>query len=203
MSSANASNRANPAPRQRLSREERYRQLIDTAWQLVRDEGTEGLTLGRLAERSAIAKPVVYDHFPTRADLLAALYHEFDTRQLALMDAAFAHCEATLPASARAIASSFVGCVLAQGREIPGVIAALASTPELAKVRRACEVQFMEKCRAVLAPFASGGGISAPAMRGMIGAAEALSSAAASGELSAGQAEDELRDMIMAMVERS
>ena len=36
---------------------------MNTAWQLVREEGTEALTLGRLAERSGVTKPVVYDHF--------------------------------------------------------------------------------------------------------------------------------------------
>jgi len=38
------------SPRRRLSREDRLRQLLEVAWQLVRDEGTEALTLGRLAE---------------------------------------------------------------------------------------------------------------------------------------------------------
>jgi AcrR family transcriptional regulator len=58
------------------------RQLLDVAWQLVREEGTEALTLGRLAERAGVTKPVVYDHFVTRAGLLAALYEDFDARQI-------------------------------------------------------------------------------------------------------------------------
>jgi AcrR family transcriptional regulator len=55
------------------SREQR-RQLLDVAWQLVREEGTEGLSLGRLAEQAGVTKPVVYDHFETRTGLLVALY---------------------------------------------------------------------------------------------------------------------------------
>ena len=70
-----------PAPRRRLAREDRLRQLLDVAWQLVSDEGTEALTLGRLAELAGVTKPVVYDHFVTRAGLLAALYEDFDRRQ--------------------------------------------------------------------------------------------------------------------------
>jgi AcrR family transcriptional regulator len=38
--------------RQRLSRQERYTQLIEVAWQIIREEGTEALTLGHLAERA-------------------------------------------------------------------------------------------------------------------------------------------------------
>ena len=75
-------------PRRRLSREDRQRQLLDVAWQLVRAEGTDALTLGRLAEHAGVTKPVVYDHFSTRSGLLAALYQDFDARQTALMDAA-------------------------------------------------------------------------------------------------------------------
>jgi hypothetical protein len=33
-------------PRRRLSREDRQRQLLDVAWQLIRAEGTDALTLG-------------------------------------------------------------------------------------------------------------------------------------------------------------
>jgi len=62
-----------PAPRRRLSREYRLRQLLDMAWQLVREEGTEALTLVRLAELASVTQPVVYDHFVTRAGMLAAL----------------------------------------------------------------------------------------------------------------------------------
>ena len=66
--------------RQRLSRQERYTQLIEVAWQIIREEGTEALTLGHLAERAGITKPVVYDHFTSRSGLFAALYREYDLR---------------------------------------------------------------------------------------------------------------------------
>lgn len=190
-------------PRQRLLREDRHRQLLDVAWQLVRQEGTEALTLGRLAEQAAVAKPVVYDHFSTRSGLLAALYIEYDTRQTALMDAAIAAGEPTLEGKAAVIASSYVDCVLQQGNEIPGVSAALAGSPELARIKRDYEAIFLEKCRLTLAPFTNTGTISAAGLRAMLGAAEALSSAAAAGELAAQQAKDELFETIVAMVARN
>lgn len=42
-----------------------------------------------------MTKPVVYDHFGTRARLLAALYQDYDLRQTALMEAALEASEAT------------------------------------------------------------------------------------------------------------
>jgi len=186
-----------------MLREERYRQLMDVAWRLVREEGTDALTLGRLAEQSGVAKPVVYDHFGTRPGLLAALYQEFAARQTALMDSALEASEPTLESRAAVIASSYVDCVLAQGREIPGVIAALTSSPELEQIKRECEAEFMDKCRTVLAPFAGAGTIAPAGLRAMLGAAEALSYAAATGELTAAQAQDELFATIIGMVGRS
>ena len=194
---------SSPQPRRRMSREERQRQLLDVAWQLVREEGTEALTLGRLAEQAGVTKPVVYDHFTTRPGLLAALYQEFDARQTALMDAALRTSEPTLDSKAMVIASSYVDCVLLQGREIPGVIAALTSSPELEKIKREYEAIFMDKCRNALLPFAGTGEIAQASLRAMLGAAEALSHAAATGEITPVQAQDELFATIVAMVERS
>ncbi|AMS43530.1 MULTISPECIES: TetR/AcrR family transcriptional regulator [Aminobacter] len=192
-----------PQPRRRLSRQDRRRQLVDVAWSIIRAEGTEALTLPRLAEQAGVAKPVVYDHFATRPALLAALYQEFDTHQTALMDAAFQASEPTLPSRAMVIASSYVDCVLEQGREIPGVISALAGSPELAKVKRDYEAVFMEKCRALLAPFAPAGTVAASGLLAMLGAAEALSFAAASGDITPDEAKDELFQTILAMVARN
>jgi AcrR family transcriptional regulator len=186
-----------------MSREERYRQLLDVAWRLVREEGTEALTLGRLAEQAGVTKPVVYDHFSTRPGLLAALYQEFDARQTALMDAALQTSEDTLLGTATVIASSYVDCVLLQGNEIPGVIAALASSPELEKIKREYEAIFMNKCRMALSPFTRENAIAPASLRAMLGAAEALSHAAATGEITPEQAQDELFETIIAMVDRS
>ncbi len=192
-----------PRARRRLSRDDRHRQLLDMAWQLVHKEGTEALTLGRLAEQAGVTKPVVYDHFGTRAGLLAALYKDFDERQTALMEAAFEAGEATLLNKADIIASSYVDCVLLQGSEISGVIAALASSPELEKIKREYEAIFLEKCRNALARFSPSGNISQAGLRAMLGAAEALSNAAASAEITAAQAKSELVETIIAMVERN
>ena len=72
------------------------------------------------------------------------------------METALESSEVSLAGKAGAIASSYVDCVLAQGREIPGVMAALAGSPELAAVKRDCDLIFLEKCRGLLAPFAAG-----------------------------------------------
>jgi AcrR family transcriptional regulator len=191
-----------PRPRRRLSREERHRQLMDVAWRVVREEGTDALTLGRLAEQAGITKPVVYDHFGTRTGLLIALYREFDDRQTVQLQAALRTGEPTLAGRAAVIASAYLDCVLAQGREIPGVVAALTSSPELERVKRDCDAAFRETCRGALAPFAPAGAIAPAGLWAMLGAAEALSAAAANEEITAAEARAELAETIVAMVSR-
>lgn len=190
-------------PRRRLLREERHNQLVTVAWRLIGEEGADALTLPRLAEAAGITKPVVYDHFGTRFGLLVALYEEFDARQAAVMDAALAASEPTLVDRATVIAASYVDCVLLQGREIPGVIAALAGAPDLEKIKRDYRLAFVEKCRALLAPFAGPSAIPAAGLWAMLGAADALSHAAASGDITAKEAKDELYATIVAMVDRN
>lgn len=191
------------AKRVRLSREDRLRQLLDVAWRLAREEGTDALTLPRMAEEAGVTKPLIYDHFRTRNGLLTALYQDFDARQTAVIDAALEARGPTLEGTARVIASSYVECVLAQGREIPGVLAGLAGSPELETVKRDYQLAFIEKCRKVLAPFSGPTGIRRSSLWAMLGAADALSHAAATGEITSEQAQAELYEIIVAMVSRS
>jgi AcrR family transcriptional regulator len=188
--------------RRRLTREVRYRQLIQVAWDIVRQSGTDALTLGYLAEAAGVAKPVVYDHFSTRNGLLAALYKEFDAQENTIIDAAIKASEATLARRAAVIADTYVDCVIAQGRELPGVIAALAGSPELQQVKRDAETAYLAKCRSLLAPFAPHGHVGEAGLRAMLGAAEALSYAATFDEITAPQAKAELSELIVAMVLR-
>ena len=192
-----------PAPRRRLARHERLRQLLDVAWGLLRAEGADALTLGRLAEEAGVTKPVVYDHFGTREGLLAALYQDFDVRQTAVVDAAIAAARPSLKDKSAAIAAAYVQCVLTQGSEIPQVLAALQGSPEMAAVKRQYQEAFIAKCQAILAPFAGEQGLARAGMWAMLGAADALSDAAVGGDITDVQARDELQQTIMAMVRRS
>lgn len=187
--------------RRRLTRDGRHRQLLDTAWSLIRREGTDSLSLGRLSEEAGVTKPVVYDHFGTRAGLLAALYREYDARQTALMDEALARAPHELVARAGVIAACYLDCVLTQRREIPGVSAALAGSPELEQLKRGYNAAFIAKCRATFQPFAATP-VPTSAFWGVLGAAEALSGAAAAGDLTREDAQAELLDIIVAAVER-
>lgn len=191
------------APRRRLTREQRGRQLLDVAWALVGEEGTDALTLARLAEAAGVTKPVAYDHFSTRHGLLAALYQDYDQRQTAIFDERIAAARARLPDRARAIASGYIDCVLSQGSEIQAILAALAGSPELRAVRRRYQQDFVDACAQWLGPFAAQGTVPLAGRWAILGAAEALSEAAAAAALDTAQAEAELERVILAIVRRA
>lgn len=186
--------------RQRLSRQERYTQLIEVAWQIIREEGTEALTLGHLAERAGITKPVVYDHFTSRSGLFAALYREYDLRSTARMDEQIRQTAPVLEKLATVIADAYIECVLLSGREMPSVIAALSGTPELEQLRLEYATAFTEKCGTLFAPFCNGNPLPTSALWAMLGAAEGLSWAVVTGKISAQQAKDELVQVIVTRV---
>nr|WP_240196523.1 TetR/AcrR family transcriptional regulator [Stenotrophomonas lactitubi] len=198
-----SSSPAVPEPRRRLTREQRARQLLDVAWALVGEEGTDALTLGRLAEAAGVAKPLAYDHFETRNGLLAALYADYDQRQTVVFDERIGSAKARLKERAHAIASGYIDCVLSQGSEIQDILAALAGSPELREVRRRYQQDFIDKCAQWLGPFAAGEVVPASGLWAILGAAETLSEAVAADAVEHAAAEAELERVIVAIVKRS
>lgn len=190
--------------RQRMTRADRRRQLLDLAWTVVREDGADALTLGRLAEVAGITKPVVYDHFSTRAGLVVAMFEEYDAEQSAALDAAVAEVgDGGVVDTARAIAVSYVDCVVRHGRELAGVAAALEGSTELADYKRQADQAYADQCRRILAQHTRTGDVPAPAMVGMLGAADAVSAAAAEGTLTVEEAYVEVSAVVVSVVERS
>ena len=70
--------------RTRLSPEARRDQLLDRAAAIVADEGTQAMTMERVAESAGVSKALVYRYFGNRSALLLELYErESDTQPLA------------------------------------------------------------------------------------------------------------------------
>ncbi|WP_286175160.1 TetR/AcrR family transcriptional regulator [Mycobacterium sp. DL99] len=184
-------------PKRRLSKQDRHTQLLDAARELIREAGTEQFTLGRLAERAGVTKPVVYDHFGDKAGVLAELYREFEERQREMLDAALAGAGREARAVARVIADAYIDCCLAQGRELADVVAALAGSPTLSRLRQEAEDAYLATCREALAPFP--GRIDATGLSAVIGAGDALARDALADRISPANARNTLARVITAI----
>lgn len=196
-------NTSNHAPvRQRLSYADRHAQLLDVARELIRDEGTDALTLARIAERAGVTKPLVYDHFGTRSRVFAELYSVFTERQITTLENALLVAPTSLPIVARIIADAYIGCAADEGAELPGIVGALAASPELEQIRRDGERRFGERCQAALMPFVQSGKLPDAVVDAMFGAAESLTRSLYRGQLTAEGATSTLVTVVTALAEQ-
>jgi AcrR family transcriptional regulator len=81
----------NRAPRRpyapRLPPEERREQLLDAALGVIVEEGYHAVSIEAVARIAGVTRPVVYDHFPNLARLLAALIEREEVISLEQLDA--------------------------------------------------------------------------------------------------------------------
>jgi AcrR family transcriptional regulator len=137
----------------RMAKEERRRQLLETALAIVRKEGTDALTLGRLAERAGVTKPIAYQHFGTRDGLLMALCRDYDDRTTERMRAALKSGGRSLEDFAAILSAAYIDCVLSMGPEYGALFDALSGTEELEAFRRSLNAVYVAEYRKALAPF--------------------------------------------------
>lgn len=184
-----------------MTKDQRRRQLLDVALDLVRTEGTDALTLSRVAEGAGVTKPIAYEHFGTRAGLLAALYRDYDERQTKLMRDALEAGTQTLEQAAGIVAKACIECTVSAGPEIVAIGAALSGSAELEEVRTSCRDAVMEVCRRAFAPYLPPDRPpSQAALFALIGAADGLSEAAAASRITPGEAIDTLAGLTVSLL---
>lgn len=173
----------------RMSKALRRGRLLEAAYAIVRSDGTDALTLARVAEEAGVTKPIAYEHFGTRAGLLMALYRDYDERQTQAMRAALKTGGRTVEDVAAILSAAWIDCAVSAGPELGAITAALSGTDEMEALLQSCRQSFINECLAAFAPFTGAADQLAPAaFVGVIGAAEALSQAAASERMSRGEA---------------
>lgn len=186
-----------PPPRQRMPKNDRHRQLLDAARDLIRAAGTDDFTLARLAEHAGVTKPLVYDHFGDRSGVLAELYRAFETRQREMLHAALRDAPADLSAVSGIVADAYIDCSLAEGRELADVVAALAGSATLSQVRREAEEAYLEICRGALTSFS--GSIDSAGLLAIVGAGDALARRALDDTITADEARTALARVVVAV----
>jgi AcrR family transcriptional regulator len=115
----------------RLPKAERREQLLEIARAIVRDEGTDALTLASLAERAGVTRPITYEHFKTRSGLLVALARAIDDRQVELLLDKLKRVRPRLADVARVASSAYMHCVTQIGHEWQSITAALKGDSEM------------------------------------------------------------------------
>lgn len=187
----------------RLPKAERRTQLLETAQQIVREEGTDALTLGHLAERAGVSKPITYGHFKTRSGLLIALAREVDDRSVAALHEALKRTRQRLTDVARVLGTAYMRCYTTLGPEWLAILAALKGDDEMDAVQQELLDRYVTIYRGALAPFSE-----LPPRElqrrcvAIIGAAEALARDMFRGRLDESAAASTLASLIVAWLSR-
>ena len=136
----------------RLPKAERQRQLLDTALAIIREEGTDRLTLGHLAARAGVSKPVAYDHFGDRSGLLIALYRWIDTERVNTFRDGLVSRNPGAEKAIDELAYAYIDCAADTSGDFHAVGAALAGSEEKAEVFQELLENAVQMFVTVLAP---------------------------------------------------
>ncbi|WP_439502729.1 TetR/AcrR family transcriptional regulator [Aminobacter ciceronei] len=134
--------------------------------------------MGTLTLRADVSRPVVYDHFSTRAGLLLALFQRLEDNDVKQLRQELSFMPGELAAVADAIAAAHFSCLSKMGQEGPVIFAALQGSLDIALQQSRMLGQYVTIVALALQPFSS---VSGERLRlmciGLLGAAEAIARA--------------------------
>lgn len=182
----------------RLPRAQRRDQLLDTAHMIVREQGTDALTLGHLAERAGVSKPIAYEHFQSRSGLLIALYQQIDDRHVQAFRRALKRSRQRLEDVARLAGSAYMSCYATIGPEWHAIAAAMKGDEQMEAVQQQLVDGYVALYREAFAPFTD---LPKDELHlrcvGIVGAAEAISQAMIRGLIDEKQAAASVTSLIV------
>jgi AcrR family transcriptional regulator len=183
--------------KRRLSGAERRRQLLETALVIVRDEGADRLTLGYLAARAGVSKPVAYEHFETRSGLLIELYRWIDVERVNAFRNSMVIGERSCEETVSMLAAAYIDCAADTNNQFYAVGAALAGSEEKAAVFQELLDNSVQMFVSVLKPHSTLSPIRLERRCvGLVGAGEALSAALVRGRCSGAEAAEAFSSLI-------
>lgn len=139
----------------KLAKPERRAQLIETSKEILRECGADALTLGHLAERAGVSKPIAYEHFGTREGLLIALSREIEERHTEKLKKALLDTPANLASTADTISAVYIGCAAENGSEWQAMSSALRGNAEMDRVQQELADDYVALIGAAIAPFSN------------------------------------------------
>jgi len=71
--------------RRRLPVAERRRVILDAATEVIAARGAEAASISEIADRAGITRPIVYDHFPSKQDLILALIEQHHATMMGVL----------------------------------------------------------------------------------------------------------------------
>lgn len=159
----------------RLTKPARRRQLLDVARHMLEETGAEALTLGGLAQRAGVSKPVAYEHFGSRSGLLIAMLEDTSKYYESDAEAKLAEAPATIEAVSEIVATAYVHCAIEAGPAMTILAAAVQADSQANAVGRAFQSDHAASFRRAFEDLIDGPQSSrTPLFKGLVAAANAI-----------------------------
>lgn len=185
----------------RMSKDARRDQLLSVAKDIIKNDGTDALTLKTLADKAGVTKPLTYTHFSTRQNLLIQIYKQCDEQIIATMNESIECQPRTMTHAAKVAACAYVDCVCRCGALYEAVIAALQAYPEHKHIRTQIRDYFVNAYHKIFQPVVS---LSGDALQikliAVFGTTEEIGRAVISGDVNRDHVTDVLADIIAAIL---
>jgi AcrR family transcriptional regulator len=144
-------------------RAERRRRLLDTALELFARNGYASTPIGELCRRAGVAPAKLYEEFPTKEALLAALATELATEAVNATLEAWSGAPQDLAARAGAAVSAYLHSLLDDPRRARVLcIETTGVSDEFGRIRRDALHDFADLLTSLLGEAAADQGVSAP-----------------------------------------
>ena len=114
----------------------RRQTILLAAQQVFAEAGPEGVSMERVASMVGISRAVLYDHFPSRSDLMAAIHDDYGRFVQEKVSAAVAGRDRDLETLARASVQGFLDAVAERGILNRTVIRIAGSDPDMQESQR-------------------------------------------------------------------
>ncbi|UQI42536.1 TetR/AcrR family transcriptional regulator [Vreelandella venusta] len=143
--------------RKRLSKDERRQQLLDLSLVILERDGADALTLATLAQEAGVTKPVAYDHFQSRANLLYQLYARFDQQLVDVTRQQVAGKACSLQEKVHHVVALYFDCVRLCGPQYEAIVSALMAYPEYKNIRTNIRNSFVYVYRELFSDYDTDG----------------------------------------------
>lgn len=138
-----------------MDKQSRREQLLDVALEIITSEGTEALTLGYLALKANVSKPITYNHFQSKENLLYSLYKYYDEK---IIDSIKKNINKDneikgLDDVVLTISKEYLECVKNYGIQYELIISALIAFPQYKNLRSEIRLYFTNCLLEILSPY--------------------------------------------------
>lgn len=190
----------------RMTGLDRRAQLLAKAKAIIRERGVAELTLATLADACGVTKPIAYNHFGTRENLLVELYRELggahEARARDATQAVRSETDAAQKAGA-IIATEFIDCTMQNGDLYGQIMAALRASPNGAQICADLDAQITQSYSTALKAVGVDGQRAGLLAHGLIGAGAGLATAVGRGQASRDEAITLLGQFIAPLIDAS